>query len=82
MPLSKDSTDKEILDTSIGGQILRDMSGISFTGWVAGKINGLPAYKASVVELTALVKSPPLGRLPEEEKIKIVRKLIELEVPL
>lgn len=82
MPLSKDASDKEILDTNIGGQIIRNMSAITFIGWLAGKLNGLPAYKAATVELTALVSSPPLGSMPEGEKIKVVRKLLELDVQI
>lgn len=79
--LTKESTDKEILDHELpGAGTIRTITAITFTGWLAGKINGLPAYKAATVELTALVSSPPLGTMPELEKVKVVRKLLELGV--
>lgn len=80
--LTKDSSDKEILDYDMGGVIIRDMTGITFAGIIANKINGLPAYKAATQELVALVSSPPLGKIPELEKVKAIRKLLELEVQI
>lgn len=80
--LTKETTDKDILDYPLGGTTIRDLGAISFMGWVADKLNGLPAYKAATVELTALVSSPPLGKMPEGEKVKVIRKLLELEVKI
>lgn len=74
--------DKEILDANVGGITIRDMGGISFIGWVANKLNGVDTYKAATQELLALVRTPPLGRLPESEKLRIVRKLLELGISI
>lgn len=80
--LKKESTDKEILDYPIAQTTIRDFGSISFMGWVANKLNGVPTYKAATQELVALVSSPPLGRMPEGEKVKIVRKLLELDIQI
>ena len=50
---------------------------MSFMAWVINKVNGLETYKAATQELIALAKNPPLGQIPEAEKIKMVRKLME-----
>lgn len=76
-------TDKEILDMTLGGITVRDMSAITFLGWLAGKLNGVPAYKAANQELVGLISQPPISRvMPEMEKCRIIRQLIELEVPI
>lgn len=81
--ITKQSSDKEILDHELpNAGTIRDITSITFVNWVAGKLNGLPAFKAATVELTALVSSPPLGSMPEGEKVKIIRKLLELEVKI
>lgn len=76
-------TDKEILDSVVGGMAIRDMSAMTFYGWMSDKLNGVPAYKAATQELVSLVSAPPMSRLvPELEKVRIVRKLLELDVKL
>ena len=74
---------KDILDTVAGGIPIRDMSAITFVNWVSSKIDGMPAYKAATTELAALVAQPPMSRImPDEEKCRIVRRLLELGVTL
>lgn len=73
----------DILNMEIGGMKVKDMSSMTFIQWVAKKLNGLPAYKASTVELTSLVSNPPMSRLmPDEEKIRIINKMKSLDMPL
>lgn len=78
--LTKESSDKQILDHVLSGTSIRDFGTMSFLGWVSGKINGLPAYRGATQELLGLLKAPPLGPMPEGEKVRIVRKLLDLEV--
>lgn len=80
--LHKESSDKEILDYQIPGtnETVRSIGSISFMAWIAGKLNGLNTYQAKTQELLGLVRNPPLGKLPENEKATIVRKLLELNV--
>lgn len=76
-------TDKEILDMELGGQKVRDMTSTAFIGYIAGKIDGAPAYRASTVELTALVASPPISRaMPDEEKVRNIRRLLDIGIAL
>jgi hypothetical protein len=75
-------TDKEILDTNIGGITIRDITGLSFYSWVANKLDGAPTYKAATQELLALVRSAPMGTVPEEEKLRVCRKLLEIGITL
>jgi len=76
-------TDKEILDTEIGGRLIRDFSAIEFLGWVSSKMNGLATYTAANQELRLAVANPPMGRLMSDlEKCRIVRKLLTLNVTL
>ena len=80
--LTKDSPDKEILDYNAGGQIIRNMSGITFIGWMSNLLNGQPTFRAATQELLGYVSSPPLGKLPDTEKITIVHKLLSLGIQL
>ena len=79
--INKESTNKEILDHSPFGNIsIREIGSMTFMSWVANKLNGAPTYKAATQELLALVKNAPIGKIPEGDKIKIVRKLLDLDV--
>lgn len=80
--INNESTNKDILDHPLGGTIIRDLGSMSFMAWVANKIDGAPAYKAATQELLGLVKNAPMGRMPDEEKVRIVRKLLELGISL
>ena len=69
-------TDKEILNSTVGGMVLRDMTAITFLHWVAAKLNGVKAYSAANQELIQMIANPPLGRtMPEEEMCRIFRVL-------
>jgi len=69
-------TNKEILDSVVGGIKLRDMSAITFLHYIAGKLNGVKTYTAANQELVMLVANPPMGRImPEEEMCRLFRKL-------
>ncbi len=80
--LNKESTDKEILDFPLANSTIRGIGSITFLGFIANKLNGVQTYKAATQELIALVSSPPIGKLPEGEKVRIVRKLFELDITL
>ena len=75
--------DKEYLDMVIGGQVVRDMSSITFIGVIAGKLNGVKTYTAANQELSLMVSNPPMGyRMPDDEKIRIIKKLESIGVTL
>jgi hypothetical protein len=76
--LNNSSTDKEILDFPMGGTTVRDLGSLSFLGFIANKLNGVPVYRAATQELLGLVSNPPIGRLPEGERVRIIRKLLEI----
>ncbi len=80
--IDKHSTSKEILDFPIANLTIRSIGSMSFMSWVINKINGAPTYKAATQEILALTKNPPLGRIPDEEKVRIVKKLLELDITL
>ena len=80
--LTKESSDKEILDHPFGTTTIRDVGSMSFMAWMANKLNGVPTYKAATQELLGLVKNAPMGKIPDEEKVSIVRKLLSLEVEI
>ena len=76
-------SDKDLLDMKLGGQGVRDMSALSFMGWIAEKLNGLPTYRADTQELLEAVRGAPMSRnMAEQEKCRLLRKLIALDVPL
>jgi hypothetical protein len=76
-------SDKDILDTRIGETSIKDMTALHFLGWVASKMNGVPAYSAANQELSLAVSAPPLGRLfPDNEKVRLVRKLLSIGVTI
>lgn len=73
----------DILNLNIGGMTLREMGTMVFLQWLAKKLNNLRAYSADVVELTTLISSPPMSRMfPEDEKIRIIKKLQKLGVEI
>lgn len=80
--LAKDASDKDILDYSFGGVTVRESGSMAFISWIANKLNGVSTYTAATQELLSLVRVPPLGRMPEGEKIKIVRKMLSLDIEL
>lgn len=80
--INKESNNKEILDYPIAGTTIRDFGSMSFMAWVANKIDGSPTYKAATQELLGLVRNAPLGKIPDDEKIRIVRKMFELDIQL
>jgi len=74
-------TEFEILNSVMGGITLKDMSAISFFGFVADKLNGVDANTPECAELRMLVSNPPMSRkYPDDEKIKIIAKLKKLGV--
>ena len=75
--------DKEILDIKIGDQTVQELSALSFLHWVAKKIDGVPAYSASNQELVLAVSHAPLSNtMPDEEKIRLVRKMLSINIPI
>ena len=74
---------KDILDFKVGTQTIREMSAITFLGWLAKKIDGQPSYSASIVELSMAVSHPPMtGTMEDNGKIDLVRKLLRAGITL
>lgn len=81
--MTTEPLDKELLDMSIGGQVVRDMSAITFLGVISERINGAPVYTADTQELLAAVRSAPIGRtMPDQEKVRLLRKLLALNIKI
>jgi hypothetical protein len=73
----------DILDAKIGETTLREMSAFSFYQWLAKKLNNVKTYSADVVELTTLISMPPMSRtMPNDEKIRIIKKLQKIGVTI
>lgn len=76
-------TEIDILNTDIGGQKVKDMSCLSFYQWLALKLNNVKTYDPGVVELTLMVKNPPIQRtMTDDAKLSIIQKLMKLNIPL
>ena len=75
-------TDIEILEFNAGGQQIKQMSAISFLGWLSNKLNGV-TITPIVQELRTALSSPPMmNRLADETKIHYVRLLLKTGVTL
>lgn len=75
--------DKEILDLVTGGQSIREMTAITFLGWMANKLDGVPTYRADTQELLMAVSQAPVSRfVPDDEKIRLIRKLLALNIDI
>lgn len=77
-------TDIEILEYNLGGQIVKDMSALSFFGWLAGKLNNVPITNdGKLNELRMAVANPPMmPRVADETKIKLIRNLLALGITI
>jgi hypothetical protein len=77
-------TDIQILELNLGGVVLKDMTALTFCGWLAGKLNGVTITNdPNLAELRMAISSPPImPRLADESKIKYVRKLLALGIAL
>jgi len=72
----KMKTDKELLETNLGGITLKEMTTLTFLGWVSNKLNGAERTSSVINELTALISNPPMSRMmPDDQKLDIIRKL-------
>lgn len=77
-------TDIEILERVVGGVMVKDMTSLTFYGLIAKKLNGVTATNdPNFAELRAAIAVPPIApRLADETKIKYVRKLLALGIPI
>ena len=77
-------TDIQILELVLGGVMLKDMSALTFFGWLAGKLNNVQITNdPRLNELRMAVASPPMmPRIADETKIKYVRNLIALNISI
>jgi hypothetical protein len=78
-------TEFEILKLPIdqNGVTVQSAGAFQFLQWVGNKINGVKAFSADAVELSALIQSPPMSRtMHNDKKIEIVRRLERLNIPL
>lgn len=76
-------TDYEILHYEIyPGTSLKEVSTITFIGWIAKKINNLPQNLPGVSEVARLITNPPMGKMTETSKIDTIRKLEKMGVEL
>jgi hypothetical protein len=79
----KKMNELEILNSEINGVKIKDMNAIPFSHWVAAKLNGVKAYSSAVNELNQLVLHPPMSKkMPDIQKIDIIRKLISIGVEI
>ncbi len=80
MQKNMELTDIEILEMNLGGVVLKDMTALTFFGWLAGKLNNVPiTNNPDLNELRMAVASPPMmPKVADETKIKLVRKLLAL----
>lgn len=75
--------DKDLLEMKIGGIALRDYTAAMFLQWLNGKLDGAPAYRAETQELILVASSVPMSRkMPDDEKIRLIRKLEALNIPI
>ena len=77
-------TDIQILELNLGGVVLKDMTALTFFGWLAKKLNGVTITNdPNLAELRMAIASPPMmSRVADETKIKCVRKLIALHIQI
>ena len=75
-------TDIQILEMNLGGVMLKDMSALTFFGWLAGKLNNVTITNdPRLNELRMAVASPPMmPKVADETKLKLVRHLIALGI--
>lgn len=79
--------DNQIIKYEIGGIRIGDIGTMTFLGWVANKLNNVSVDQRGqerliMIELTTLIANPPVGKLPDSEKISIIKKLIKLGIQL
>lgn len=77
-------TDIQILELNLGGVMLKDMTALTFFGWLAGRLNGVTITNdGRLNELRTAIAFPPMmPRVADETKIKYVRHLIALNIPI
>lgn len=77
-------SDIEILEMKLGGILVKEMTAITFFGWLAGKLNNVPITNIPALnELRMAVATPPMmPRLADESKIKYIRKLMDLGIAI
>ncbi len=75
--------DKEFLDLNLGGIAVKDMTALTFMGWLTNKLDGALTYKADTQELLVAVREAPMSRnMADAEKIRLLRKLLALNIAL
>lgn len=81
--MNKDTSEVDILNFEIGGQTVRDMTALTFLRWLSLRLDGVKAYQRNTQDLINLVSNVPMGnRMPMEEKIRIIRRLIDLGIEI
>ena len=75
-------TDFEVINCVICGSPLKDLSSITFLGWVAKKINGQQTNSPTLSELGMMVAHPPIGKMSVENKLEVIRKMEKLGIEI
>lgn len=77
-------SDIEILESVVGGMMIKDMTALTFFGWLANKLNGVQITNdPKLNELRMAVANPPMmPRLADESKIKYCRNLIAIGIKI
>lgn len=75
-------TDLELTEFKIGEIAIKDMSSVTFLGWVAKKLNNIEQHSPAMNELMLLVSHPPIGLMSIENKIDVIRKLEKLGIEI
>lgn len=71
-----------LYEYQVGGVPLRECPTMTFLGWVAGKLNGLRMDVPGMAELKGYVSTPPMGKMPEQQKLAIFRLLEKVNAKL
>lgn len=73
-------SEMEILAYNIGGITVREATTITFLSWLAKKLNNTTNNKQGISELTSMIMNPPMGKMSDDNKIHIFRKLETLQL--
>lgn len=77
-------TDIEILEMRLGGMVVKEMTAITFFGWMATRLNNVTiTNNPTLGELRTAISMPVMSpRVSDDTKVRYIRKLIELNIPL
>lgn len=77
-------SDIELLETKLGGVVLKEMTALTFLGWLSGKLNGVTITNdPNLAELRTAIAAPPMApRMSDDTKLRYVRKLMAIGISI